>query len=265
MAEDNNNDFLDLIESYKRFSKFIIMLFDESKLDSKNQILRNFIAKAHSLINSISILLNAEQEGEAMALYRLLVERYFYLEYLHKTESYQAFKDWSYIKTFESRNKMRSNSEFYNSIDKELLTDSKKQVNKYQNLKKKENKWVEPRIENFAKQIDLSLLYNFGYDIGSSHIHPRADEGYWDAIRIVKKEKIIDSRKNNILHSSMLLSIGILMNASNRSDFSFNKYLNYYCNTIFEYLDKNKELPNLKGIENLFILNTISELEGKNN
>ncbi len=72
-----------------------------------------------------------------MALYRLLIERYFYLEYLHKTNSYQTFKDWSFIKTFESRNKMRSNTEFNSPKTKEYLVDSKEQVKKYQALKKK--------------------------------------------------------------------------------------------------------------------------------
>lgn len=153
-----NNELTALTESFRRFTKFVILTFDQSNLDTKNQILRNFIAKAHSLIRSISLLLKEDQEGEAMALYRLLIERYFYLEYLHKTDSYQAFKDWSFIKTFESRNKMRSTSDFNSPKTQDYLVDSKVQAKKYQALKKKKNQWVEPKIENFAKEIDLSFL-----------------------------------------------------------------------------------------------------------
>lgn len=252
MLFEKYNELLELIESFKRFTRFIILTFDKSSLDTKNQILRNFIAKSHSLINSISLLLKEEQEGEAMALYRLLIERYFYLEYLHKTNSYQAFKDWSFIKTFESRNKMRSNSEFNSQKTKEYLVDSKDQVKKYQALKKKKNQWIEPKIENFAKEIDLSFLYSLGYDLGSSFIHPRADEGYWDALRIMKNEKMVEFKKNNILRNSILIANGLLINASNRSEFEFGKYLNFYCNSIFEYLVEDKELPNLKDIEKTF-------------
>jgi hypothetical protein len=249
MKIDKNNELSELIESYKRLTKFVILTFDQSNLDTKNQILRNFIAKVHSLINSISILLKEEQEGEAMALYRLLIERYFYLEYLHKTDSYQAFKDWSFIKTFDVRNKMRSNSEFNNPKTKEYLVDSKEQVKKYQSLKNKKNKWIEPKMENFAKEINLSFLYSLGYDLGSSFIHPRADEGYWDALRIVKDERIVEFKKNNIITNSMLLANGILISATNRSDFEFGKHLNFYCNSIFEYLGEDKELPDLESIE----------------
>lgn len=257
---NKNKEILELIESYKRLTKFVLLTFDQSSLNTKNQILRNFIAKSHSLINSISILLKEEQEGEAMALYRLLIERYFYLEYLHKTNSYQAFKDWSFIKTFESRNKMRSNKEFNSSEIKKYLVDSKEQVKKYKALKKGGNQWFEPKIENFAKEIDLSFLYSLGYDLGSSFIHPRADEGYWDALRIVKNERMIELKKNNILRNSILLANGMLISVANRSDFDFGKYLNFYCNSIFEYLVEGKELPNLKDIENIFFAYMITKL-----
>lgn len=257
----DNDELLELIESYKRFTKFTIMAFDQKSLDAKNQILRNFIAKAHSLINSISLLLEAEQSGEAMALYRLLIERYLYLEYLDKTNSYQAFKDWSFIKTFESRNKSRSNTDFNDDKIKEYLTDSKDLVKKYQELKREKNIWIEPKLEKFAKEIDLSFLYSLGYDLGSSFIHPRADEGYWDALRIVKNEQIPEFKKKNMLKNSMLLANGILIFAANRSDFKFGEYLNLYCNSVFKYLNENKEFPNLQGIENVFYTEIMAEIE----
>ncbi len=261
MSVDKNDELYELTESFKRVCKFVILSFEQSNLNTKNQILRNFIAKAHSLVNSISILLNEEQEGESIALYRLLIERYFYLEYLNQTNLYQAFKDWSYIKTFESRNKMRSSSEFNGPKTKEYLVDSKEQVKKYQALKEKKNLWIEPKIEQFAKEIDFTFLYSLGYDIGSSFIHPRADEGYWDALRIVKSEKMVEFKKNNIRKNSILLANSILISASNRSEFEFGKYLNFYCNTIFEYLTENKKLPELKVIENLFYADMIERIE----
>ena len=58
---NKNKEILELIESYKRLTKFVLLTFDQSRLNTKNQILRNFIAKSHSLINSISILLKEVQ------------------------------------------------------------------------------------------------------------------------------------------------------------------------------------------------------------
>lgn len=255
------DDLLTIVESYKRFTKFAISKFESERLDIKNQILRNFILKAHSLLNSICLLVKEEQEGEAMALYRLLIERYFYLEYLKETNSYQAFKDWSYIKTFESRNQMRSNPEFNSSEVKKYLSDTKDQDKVYQRLKNQKNLWQEPKLENFAKELNLSFLYSMGYDLGSSFIHPRADEGAIDGLRIMKNHRMMDFKKISILSNSILMANSILTLAANRSDINFNKYLNLYCNSITEYLSEKMELPDLRKIENVFYALTLSELE----
>lgn len=81
-------ELFELVESYKKVSHFILLKFDMFELDTKETILRNFIAKSNSLLNSISILIKENQIGEATALYRLLIERYFYLEYLEKSGLY---------------------------------------------------------------------------------------------------------------------------------------------------------------------------------
>src|SRR5690606_5936527 len=139
-----------IVDSYKRISQFFILIFENNHLDTKHQILRNFTAKTHSLLNSISILLSHNIEGEAMALYRLMIERYLYLEYLEQTNTYQEYKDLSYIKTFESRNKTRSNSNFNDKEILEFLKNSPEQTKKYQNLKRKKNVWKEPNLEKLA-------------------------------------------------------------------------------------------------------------------
>lgn len=109
----------------------------------------------------------------------------------------------------------------------------------------------------------ISHFYSLGYDLGSSFIHPRADEGFWDALRIVKNEKMVEFKKNSILKNSILIANGILMSASNRSEFKFDNFLNYYCSSIFDYLIEDKEFPDLKGIEKTFYANMIVEV-GKN-
>ncbi len=251
-------EYIQLTESLKNVSKFVVINFDDSELNVKQIIIRNFIAKSHSLLQSIFLLLQEDQEGEAIALYRLLIERYFYLEYLHRTNLYQEFKDWSYIKTFESRNKMRSNSSFNDKHTKKLLIDDKEQVKKYKELKANSNLWIEPKLENLAKEIDLSFLYSMGYDLGSSFIHPRADEGYWDALRIVKKQFPDEHKRNNTLKNTILMSNAILIFGANNSGVDFGKFLNYYCNSIFEFLGGNSEFPNLKNLENLFYSSVIN-------
>ncbi|WP_026838874.1 DUF5677 domain-containing protein [Gillisia sp. JM1] len=259
--KDQKKELIELVDSYKRITRFVILIFENDKSETKQIILRNFIAKSHSLLNSISILISENQEGEAMALYRLLIERYFYLEYLEQKNKYQEFKDWSYIKTFESRNNTRSKSEFNDSMTKDYLKDSPEQIRKYQDLKKKNIDWIEPKLEKFAKELNLSFLYSMGYDLGSSFIHPRADEGYWDALRIVNNDQSIEFRKLNILKNSVLIANSILIYATNKSSIDFGRFLNLYCNSIFAYLNEGKEFPKLKDIEKVFYGSILHKFE----
>jgi hypothetical protein len=245
----HKNNLFEIIESYKKVTHFILIKFDDFNLDTKEIILRNFIAKSHSLLNSISILVKANQIDESKALYRLLIERYFYLEYLEEKKMYQEFKDWSFIKTYEIRNKMRSHSQFNNADVKAELKDNEFQIKKYQELKDKKNQWVEPKIENFAKEIDLSFLYSLGYDLGSSHIHPRADEGLWDALRIVKNETASETVVTNLLSNSILISNSILALATFHSKNFYGIFLQNYCNTIYKILSRETPFQNLKHLE----------------
>jgi len=250
-----------IVVSFIKLTKFVILVFENNTSGTKENIRRNFIAKSNSLLNSISILISANQEGEAMALYRMLIERYFYLEYLEKKDKYQEFKDWSYIKTYESRNNARSNSEFNDSTTKKYLKDSPEQVKKYQKLKLEKIDWVEPKLEDFAKELNLTFLYKLGYDLGSSFIHPRADEGYSDALRLVSKNPTPEFRKLNILKNSILIANSILMYSCNYSEHNFGKYLNLYCNVIFGFLNEGQNLPNLEDIEKIFFASQMKDLE----
>lgn len=250
----------EIVRSYENLTKFIILRFESLELKIKDKIIRNFIAKSFSLLNSIYILIDHNQEREAMALYRLLVERYLYLEYLNKTESYQEFDDWSFIKASESRNGMRSNPEFNDSATKKFLKDTKEQVKNYQRLKEK-NKWKEPNLEQLAKELNSKFLYNFGYDLGSSYIHPRAEEGLLDALRIVKNEIIEPFRLENTLKNSILISNSILMLGLHYSNFDWNGYLYKYCDIIYKYLRNEIELPNIRDFEKIITASLLVEIE----
>ncbi|MCJ7933435.1 MAG: DUF5677 domain-containing protein [Chryseobacterium sp.] len=256
----NRLELYEIVESFKNVSHIILLKFELHPFNTKETILRNFIAKASSLLNSISILIKEDQIGEATALYRLLIERYFYIEYLEKSGLYQEFKDWSFIKTFEIRNKMRSQTTFNSKDVKEELTDDDFQINLYQELKSKKINWIEPKIEDFSKQIDLKLLYSLGYDLGSSYVHPRADEGLWDALRIVKNEKKSELVAVNLLNNSVLLSNAVLALATYNSTVFFGTYLQAYCDTVFKILNKTHPYCSLKSIE----LKISSELFEKN-
>lgn len=245
-----NSEYTKIVDSLKRMTKFIIIKFESKELTTKDSLLRNFIAKSYSFLRSINILLTAGQEGEAHALYRLLVERYLYLEYLIKSDSFEGFSEWSYIKTFEIRNRMRGTPEFNDSDLKKNLKDEKEQVYKYQ-IYKKRNTWKKPDLKIVAKQMKIDFLYNIAYEQGSSHVHPRAEEGLLDAVRIVTNKTIEPDKKNALIHQSILISISILGLGLYNTDYNWGKFMEYYINSIFEFLKNEQELPELTRLENM--------------
>lgn len=245
-----NSEYTEIVDSLERITKFIIIRFESIELTTKDSLVRNFIAKSYSFLKSINILLTAGQEGEAHALYRLLVERYLYLEYLIKSDSFIEFSEWSYIKTFEIRNKMRGTPGFNDSDLKKALKDKKEQVYKYQ-IYKERSTWKKPDLKTVAKQMKIDFIYNIAYEQGSSHVHPRAGEGLVDAVRIVTNKTVEPDKKNALIHQSILISISILKLGLYNTDNNWGKFMEYYINSIFEFLKNEQELPELTRLENM--------------
>ncbi|WP_146746649.1 hypothetical protein [Sinomicrobium soli] len=112
---------------------------------------------------------------------------------------------------------------------------------------------IEPKLEQLAKELNLGALYNFGYDVGSSYIHPRAEEGHLDALRIIRNQRSDTFKLDNILKNAILISNSILMFGLHNSNLNWGKYMNLYCSLIFKYLQNEIELPNIKDFEKVIM------------
>jgi hypothetical protein len=194
-----------------------------------------------------------------MALYRLLIERYFYLIYLKNSNSYQEFSDWSFMKTYEARNKMRCKTEFMDKETRKILVDKIETTKKYQRLKDEIKSWKEPRIKDIAIESKQDFLYDFGYELASSFVHPRADEGYMDKHRIVKDE-FNTKRLEQILHNTTLIYCSVFYLGIKQSSFDFGQYIDSYYKTIIDYLSNQKNL-NIKNLEQLMMAEIIIKTE----
>lgn len=190
-----------------------------------------------------------------MALYRMQIERYLYLEYLIKTDSFKAFSDWSYVKAFDMRNNMRSEKDLGQHDDSALLKNSTEDVARYKKIKETGHNWHEPDLKKLAKELNLKIIYNFGYDVGSSYIHPRAEEGIRDCYRYVNKEIKDEWRLDRIIANSILICNSVLRLSIFYSNIDWGKYMNLYLNTISNYLSSESELPDLMHIEKQIVSN----------
>lgn len=244
------NEYEEIFNSFEQLVVFILTIFQtQNTVSVKDNIIRSLIAKSFSLYKSIYILVKNKQEAEAMSLYRILIERYFYLIHLNKTGSFQEFSDWSFIDTHEMRNKMRSCPDFNNNSLKNQLKDTQEDIKKYEKLKGEKNRWSEPKIECIAKESNNKYLYDFGYDLASTFIHPRATEGYLDELRII--EGVVDGEKlEQIIHNSTVVFVGVFYQGISNTNVNWGKYILNYIDCILYFLLGKSKL-NIFGYENL--------------
>lgn len=242
----SDSEYENIFNSIENFTKGSLHLFALKNIEIKEIIIRNFIAKSFSLLNSIFLLQQSRQFGESAILYRTLVERFVYLKYIIENKLYVEFDDWSYIKDFEVRNNFRSYPEFFDeNIKKSFLKDEKTQIDRYERLKKEKLKWIEPNIETYLKKIDLGFLYKLSYDLGSSYVHPRASEGHFDVMRLTELKNENEWIFKPILHNSILINVAILQVGLLNVELCNKLSVHNYCNKMFKYLSCEEQIQDL--------------------
>lgn len=255
----SDNDYVKVFKSLDNVTKGILHSFALSELDIKRIIIRNFIAKSFSLLNSILILQQEKQYGESIILYRVLVERFIFLKYIVDSQSYKAFDDWSFIKDFERRNNVRSYPEFNDNIKKGFLKDDKIQIDRYQRLKKTTTYWIEPDLESYLKNVDLGFLYKLSYDFGSSFVHPRASEGHFDVMRLTGLRNDDEWIYKPILHNGILLHTVIIK--TGLLDINSDNYLMIYafCDKLLDFISGEVQNVDFDALSKVSIMGLIKE------
>ncbi len=236
--KNNIGDNNEIVDSIGSIVKMVLLKYEVHERDKKEDVIFSFISKSYSLLNAIKILLKEGQYGESVVLYRVLIERYLYLHYLESENMFERFDDWSFVKSYNTRNKARSFPQFNKSIPKEFLQNGTGEVARYKSLEGCDIGWLEPKLEKYARKIDLGFLYSLGYDIGSSYVHPRALEGWEDAKRIVKGEDLEEWRKSSLLNNALAISSGIISVGISASSFDWGAQLLKINNVICMYLNK---------------------------
>ncbi len=76
----------------------------------RDQIARNFIARADTLVRSIFRLWEIPDYNACWILHRTLLDRLFHLHDLNKKDQFDVFNDWSFKKEYEAAERLRSDS-----------------------------------------------------------------------------------------------------------------------------------------------------------
>lgn len=191
---------------------------------TRDLLLRNFIARADTMVRGILRLWEIKDCGDCWILHRALLDRLFHLRALNDNDQFDLFDDWSFKMQYEAANRLRSDPELKGQI-KELVDDlTTEQKMRYQRLVRNSPNWRRPKAEEVARAMDLMFLYKYGYDFASQHVHPMANDGQEDFFNITHLEPKPNFPKPvMVLSNSILAASLIAQEALNASTLSWRR------------------------------------------
>jgi len=248
------------LETYKEvadtlyaISGIILFCFAKHNCNTKNIIIRNFIARSSISLKSIFTLWDMNDFQNAWIIYRSMTDRMFHLNNIGEKDTFTEFDDWSFFEKYKSQNKLKSDNEFNHNVVGEIYKLSIEQKNRIKKLEKEKPQWRRPKAENVAKNMDMMFLYNHGYDYASTHVHPMSDDGLQDFHTITKLEFYSEFPSHiAVVDNSILITSMILQDALNYSSFQWRSILYNYIDEVRNLLkngDKSYQLSFLKLID----------------
>ena len=229
-------------DSLYAVSGMILFSFAKHDCDIKNTIIRNFIARSSMMLKAIFKLWEISDYPDTWVIYRALLDRLFHLYYLGEKNEFIEFHDWSFIKQYNSQNKVRSDKDFKHEAVGWVYDLTKEQKLRYKALIKNPPKWERPDPKTVAKSMGLECLYKYGYDFASTHVHPMSDDGQQDIFTITKLEpapKFPDW--SSVLSDSILVNSLLLKLALNYSSFKWRLLLWDYTEQLNAFLEEGSE------------------------
>lgn len=221
--------YLKIAQGFIDFIEVILLNFSKYRNNNKHRIISNFIAKSSSLLMNIFKLYELGFYENGWMLFRCLTDRLFHLYGFIKNDDFDIFEEWSFIKLYEMRNKAQSDQVIKGKLDNSYLKINKEEKERYDKLKTKKIKWKRPDLETIAKEMNLKFLYDYGYNIASTSIHPMATDGQ-EEYNIFLKNNLI-SKEPALLSNSCLLANILTMEGLNCSDL-------LWARVIYDYLDE---------------------------
>ena len=226
------------IDGFHGFCGMLLFEFARNNCEKKDIIIRNFIARTDMMVRGIMQLWGISDFQDCWILYRCLLDRLFHLYSIGENEQFDVFDDWSFIKQYEAQNRIRSDPSIENALDSELLTQTKEQKERYSSLCKDRPNWHRPKVKDVAKQMSCEIMYKYGYDYGSTHVHPMANDGQQDFFSITGLEPSpVFPQQLSVLSNSILTGTMIVQEGLKHSSFRWRVIVYDFLEQLINYLD----------------------------
>ncbi len=233
----------EILEIYEIGCAMMIFTFDTIELTSKKTLLRNFAAKSISQLLSIRLLNRCNQTFDCFIIYRSMLDRLAHLYYLERTDTFEQFEKWSYMKQCEANNNSLSDEMLKDSLNKELFLSTPEEKKKYNAIKESGFKWSRPDIKSEFKDKGYYFLYQFGYDHASTHVHPMANDGMIEYFAIAPDKRPdhisthIEYQSQIILKNAALVSSLTVQACLNSSNYNWRSLVYDFLETFNECYD----------------------------
>src|SRR4030042_5571380 len=145
-------------DSLYAVSGIILFSFAKHESDIKNQIIRNFVARAAMMLKGIFNLWEISDYQDAWIIHRALLDRLFHLHDLGVKNAFSEFDDWSFFEQYKAQNKLKSDPEFKGQAVGWVYELSDDQKSRIKSLSANPTKWRRPTAEDTAKSMNLSFL-----------------------------------------------------------------------------------------------------------
>jgi hypothetical protein len=224
-------DYAQAVEVLHKYTAIILLSFAKHSSLLKESIIKNFIARGMTCLESILHLYQLNNLQDCWTLHRSLLDRLFHLRALQDETAFETFEKWSFVQRFEAKNRAFSDPSVKQKLGPELLGFAEDEKKRYARLKQEQICWSRPKAEKVAKKMDLPFLYKYGYDYGSTHVHPMADDGEEDFQKLVGLSLGPQFGQEVVLHNSLLVQVLLVQEGLNVSDLHWRA-------VIYDFLDQ---------------------------
>jgi hypothetical protein len=215
----NDSDVLyQAIDTFRVYCGLILLSFSHYGRGLRETTARNFVARGMSCLQSIFAVWKAGSEQDAWILHRSLIDRLLHLHYLGVTNSFSEFDEFSFMSMYTAREKLISNPLMGSRVPQGLKELHKSEKPRYNELATKQTRWQRPKAKDVAKQMDLNLIYNLGYDYASMHVHPMSNDGNDDFKRLTEDPQRHTLPDPTVVRNSILVQSLIVQEALNVSE-----------------------------------------------
>ena len=225
------------------FSTMILFGFAGQPTETRDKIIRNFIARSVVSLKGILELWKIDAFSDCWVLHRCIVDRLFHLKSLAKDNAFDSFDDWSFKRQYEYMNKIRSDREFKNTVGPAFFKDMDRQKARYARLCKQMIDWDRPKAETVARDAGWDFLYKYGYDHASTYVHPMANDGELEFHRLTKLAEPRECGDTRLVISNSCLAVVVLIQEClNISNFVWRRLVYTFLSDYLDFLESGSRI-----------------------